>query len=708
MSDKNNMVTQPVSSVQEYLAILEKVLEHKESQMNKEVDTSDLPDEISKVSEQKSTSNYLFRGLPNVEWRVQSTASLRTLDTKVERHLGNSHTMIDTVDLEIYDKSLAQYFRHESFKDDRDSDIMNTDLGILTQLQHYGAATSLIDFTSNPLVALWFACLPYTIKDNIEAEGKVSIVQTNDNFIEISSAEQLGFYTVEEIYTEENKLFYWKPSHLNKRIPAQSSYFIFGKQNVESAIIHRIIISNDAKSKILKVLSMRYGINQISLFPDMSGFAQANSKDSPHNMDALYERKITHHESNIQNFKRANKNKELSAEYLRLGQAKSKLKKLHESELHYTEAITHDKQNYKAYYARGVIYYQLSNILKASASNNLKQVDKYMNKAIKDFEQAAEINTKYAPVLNNLASAKLYLAAKKGTGVNNLYKEAILYCEKAAESNPNYFHAYLNWGMAENLLENYVASIEKYNTAIKIDPSYWPGYYNRGLSKVFLSKESKEEQSIKYLKEAIEDFEKIVEVHPSSYAGCWKCIEYCNELAQKIQGAEREKYLHKVIKYSKLANDIKPNDSNALFNAAYSYYQLAFLNNNKEESINFHEESIKLYNAAMKITPGDHEAYHNRGASKAALNRLNEAVDDYKETLEMDSSAYNTHYSMGMAYYNLQKRHDPEAYRLEALKALNAFIQQSESQKEVPPIKKARDEATQIIMELDAAGKSKK
>ncbi|WP_431247265.1 FRG domain-containing protein [Leifsonia xyli] len=33
-----------------------------------------------------------------------------------------------------------------------------SDLELLADLQHYGVATRLVDFTSNPMTALWFAC----------------------------------------------------------------------------------------------------------------------------------------------------------------------------------------------------------------------------------------------------------------------------------------------------------------------------------------------------------------------------------------------------------------------------------------------------------------------------------------------------------------------------------------------------------------------
>jgi hypothetical protein len=46
------------------------------------------------------------------------------------------------------------------------------DLNILAILQHFGAATPLLDFSYDPLVALYFACEPYE-ENAVESDGKV-------------------------------------------------------------------------------------------------------------------------------------------------------------------------------------------------------------------------------------------------------------------------------------------------------------------------------------------------------------------------------------------------------------------------------------------------------------------------------------------------------------------------------------------------------
>ena len=74
-------------------------------------------------------------------------------------------------------------FRGHGHKDGRK---IIEDLEILAEFQHYGAATCLMDFTHNALVALWFACKKNS-KD-ASKDGKVVAVRPGDStFAEVTS-----------------------------------------------------------------------------------------------------------------------------------------------------------------------------------------------------------------------------------------------------------------------------------------------------------------------------------------------------------------------------------------------------------------------------------------------------------------------------------------------------------------------------------------
>lgn len=256
------------------------------------------------------TSNYLYRGLTNSTWNIKSTDHIR-----FEKHIKNktsnksSSPSLDT-NQKRYNQSLVKYFKHEFFEGYKDSYQLDNDLAILAQLRHHNAATALIDFSGNPLVSLWFACqenqeeVEYTPETDDpkligkqlyykeKTDGAVHIINIDNDkiFIKIHSKEQLDEYKIEVIYDTENsnKWFYWKPAHLNKRIPAQSSYFVIGKNNIPENNINKIIIPHLKKESILQELANIYGIDSITLFPDMHGFADANSHDTPYSTDAKY------------------------------------------------------------------------------------------------------------------------------------------------------------------------------------------------------------------------------------------------------------------------------------------------------------------------------------------------------------------------------------------------------------------------------------
>ena len=89
----------------------------------------------------------LFRGLSNREHSTEASA-WRRLTNEQDRN------NIDKL-LEI-NKGLIRDVRLRGY--DENGDRKLSDLEILAELQHFRAATFLIDFSYSPQVALWFAC----------------------------------------------------------------------------------------------------------------------------------------------------------------------------------------------------------------------------------------------------------------------------------------------------------------------------------------------------------------------------------------------------------------------------------------------------------------------------------------------------------------------------------------------------------------------
>ena len=153
-----------------------------------------------------------------------------------------------------------------------------SDLQLLAKLQHFGAATGLLDFTWNPLVALWFAC------EDVSVNGKLFIVNTNDpmRVAKISSEEQAQDVTV--IFSDTPgppRLQYWEPmvtGDSSARILRQRSVFVIGRPLVpdDQEIIIELPIAKDDKKTLLSELKM-LDFHRESLFQDVFGFAQAST-----------------------------------------------------------------------------------------------------------------------------------------------------------------------------------------------------------------------------------------------------------------------------------------------------------------------------------------------------------------------------------------------------------------------------------------------
>lgn len=136
--------------------------------------------------------------------------------------------------------------------------------------QHYGMKTRLLDWTSNPLTALWFACSnEYTMQD--------------DSFVYIFIADKSYLVDRKKSPFTIPQTRILRPSLNNERIVAQGGWFTAHKYSKKHnrfvALEHntalktnliQVRIPSGLKSQILKRLNV-FGINSQSLFPDIMG-----------------------------------------------------------------------------------------------------------------------------------------------------------------------------------------------------------------------------------------------------------------------------------------------------------------------------------------------------------------------------------------------------------------------------------------------------
>ena len=337
---------------------------------------------------------YVFRGVPNDKYRIQASAYRRVPENEQNSEDKGFPTFIEINMALIREARLRGY-------DQKDRRPLG-DLEILAGLQHFKAATCLIDFTYSAQVALWFACAQDS-KTSDPTNGKVFAVHKDaDRFIEIepdSLKEPIPYF----LDSKTPQLYHWQPRQQNNRILAQQSIFFFGDYEIEEDAV--CVIQKCEKENIRTELERVSGIAEIRLFPDFEGFASLRDERT------LYA--------------------PLSAdEHVKRAEQSFKRYKFEEAIADYDKAIYREPTKASLYYSRGLVKAQLE----------------HHENAITDYDEAIRLNRSYASAYyeRGLVEARL-----------GQYEEAIANYDEAIRLNPNDALFYNARGFAKEQLEQY-------------------------------------------------------------------------------------------------------------------------------------------------------------------------------------------------------------------------------------------------------------
>ena len=169
-----------------------------------------------------------------------------------------------------------------------------SDLDVLADIQHYGGATCLVDFSKNILTSIWFACSTdpesngflycYNVTEDMIYNDALTQVREEDENRNIHELLAQTYKETNVCSDVDTRFCLWEPSKKNNRIFRQDSVFLFGIEpfKVEEHAINVIGIKAEWKQKILAAMKSIFNISGSTVYSDYVGFASNANKKRPY------------------------------------------------------------------------------------------------------------------------------------------------------------------------------------------------------------------------------------------------------------------------------------------------------------------------------------------------------------------------------------------------------------------------------------------
>ena len=519
-------------------------------QMNKNDQLNSVLEKIQEIVQISANGDYLYRGEPECYDKVSSSLYRKHSDIEAENF-----------DIEVVHKEILDAAKRYTTQTD--------DFEILTELQHYGGATNLIDFTTDYLIALFFAC---DGSDFLNEDGRVILLQKTRKI-----NEQVKF-----------------PQNPINRVIAQKSIFVQPLRGFVEPD-HVINIPKDLKQPILNHLQKYHNISTNTIYNDLHGFIRYQNVHQSAYAEffaGLTSQNKKDYSKAIKHYSNAIKlNPQMAEAYCNRGLAYSKKGKVERAIKDYNKAIELDPNDVSTYNNRGNAYRRKGKVHLAiedynkaidlnqdyvAAYNNrgIAYQDKGMfDRAIADYNKAIELDQNDAEVYNNRGNAY----QKKG-----MFDRAIADYNRAIDLNPDYASAYNNRGIAYRTKGEIHLAIENLNKAIEIKPDYAEAYNNRGIAHFSTSAYDR----------AIADYNKAIKIKP----------DYIAAYNNRGNAYSRKGMFDRAIKDYNKALYLNPKLAVAYKNRGITYFDKGV-----------YDRAIANHSKAIELDQEFAGAYYNRG-----------------------------------------------------------------------------------------------
>ena len=258
-----------------------------------------------------------------------------------------------------------------------------------------------------------------------------------------------------------------------------------------------------------------------------------------------------------------------------------------------------------------------------------------------------------------------------------VWQNSMTLWDDTIEKSPKAVVAWNNRGSTKDRLKDHKGAIEDFTKAIIYKPDYKHAFYNRGMARKELAKETGDTS---LFRPALADFDKALSFDEQFVEAYHSRAVTTENYADNIRDAgKRKKLLLKALKDYDKALELNPEYEEALVNRGVAKGKLGMLKEaiadfNKALELNpdnpstysnrglandhagDYQAAITDYNKAIQLDPEFVTAYLNRGITYRKMKKFNEAINDFSKLIELDNKNAAAYYFRGLSFLQLNKK----------------------------------------------------